>query len=89
MNLMIVGYDCFGGLLILFVIVVTVWYLHHMNEMQLRRERLRYREELPLDSNGIPLYLPEGAQVNPERQRALSAEYHASPKDERGYSSPW
>jgi hypothetical protein len=83
MTLMIVGYDCLGGVLILFAVVVTVWYLHRMNEMQLRRERIRYREELPLDRHGIPLYLPEGAQVNPERQRAHFVEERAPLKDER------
>ena len=32
--------------------------LERLNEQGLRRVRVRYREELPLDEDGYPLYLP-------------------------------
>ncbi len=69
MNMMIVGYDLLGALIILLVIGVTMWTLHGMNEMQLRRQRIRWREELPLDRYGVPFYLPKGAQPMPRARR--------------------
>ncbi|MBA2288580.1 MAG: hypothetical protein H0W02_24145 [Ktedonobacteraceae bacterium] len=69
MNMMIVGYDLLGALIILLVIGVSVWTLHRMNEMHLRRQRIRWREELPLDRNGVPFYLPKGAQPMPRARR--------------------
>jgi hypothetical protein len=34
------------------------------NEQQLRWHRVRFKKELPLAPNGVPLYLPPGAQPN-------------------------
>ncbi len=69
MNGMIVGYDLLGALIILLVISVTLWTLHRMNEMQLRRQRIHWRDELPLDRRGVPFYLPKGAQPMPRPRR--------------------
>jgi hypothetical protein len=38
---------------------VTVTVLGHLNEQSLRRQRVLYHSELPLDAAGRPLYLPE------------------------------
>ncbi|MDQ2905835.1 MAG: hypothetical protein M3Y81_20120 [Chloroflexota bacterium] len=84
MTLMIVGYDLLGVLIILLVIGVTVWTLHRMNEMQLRRQRIHWRDELPLDRNGVPFYLPKGAQPLP-RSRRLSAVRHSLLRDAAVY----
>ncbi len=46
-----------GALVVLAWISVTV--LGHLNEQSLRRQRLLYHSELPLDMAGRPLYLPD------------------------------
>ncbi len=38
---------------------VAVMVLGHLNEQQLRRQRVLYKSELPLDTAGRPLYLPD------------------------------
>jgi hypothetical protein len=51
------------GLIVLIVFVVmgsmTVMLLGALNEQALRRQRVLYHCELPLDAAGRPLYLPE------------------------------
>jgi len=46
-----------GTLIVLAWVAVTM--LCRLNEQSLRRQRLRYHQELPLDEAGRPLYLPE------------------------------
>jgi apolipoprotein N-acyltransferase len=54
------------GLIILLVFVVlgsmTVMILGALNEQALRRQRVLYKSELPLDAAGRPLYLPKNMQ---------------------------
>src|SRR5450755_4942770 len=47
--------------LVAFVVIssMTVMLLGALNEQTLRRQRVLYRHELPLDTAGRPLYLPE------------------------------
>ena len=47
--------------LIAFVVIssMTVMLLGALNEQSLRRQRVLYHSELPLDVSGRPLYLPE------------------------------
>ncbi len=62
---------------IVFVIVVPVW-VHmrgKLNEQQLRHERFRYREEIPLDGEGEPRYLPADAQENRYRMTQQHRKY--------------
>ena len=54
--------------------------LERLNEQGLRRVRVRYREELPLDEDGYPLYLPA------EMRQAHSYQSCHQPTQERGYS---
>ncbi len=46
-----------GALVVLAWVSVTI--LGRLNEQSLRRQRLLYQQELPLDGAGCPLYLPE------------------------------
>ena len=46
-----------GTLTVLAWVAVTI--LGRLNEQSLRRQRLHYQQELPLDGAGRPLYLPE------------------------------
>ncbi len=51
------------GLIALLVFIVlgsmTVMLLGALNEQMLRRQRVLYKSELPLDATGHPLYLPD------------------------------
>lgn len=38
------------------------------NERALRKQRVHFHYELPLDRDGVPLYLPGNAQPNPGQQ---------------------
>ena len=54
--------------LIAFVVIssMTVMLLGALNEQSLRRQRVLYHSELPLDAAGRPLYLPDTMrQVHP------------------------
>jgi hypothetical protein len=46
-----------GAFTVIACVAVTV--LGHLNEQTLRRQRVLYHRELPLDTAGRPLYLPE------------------------------
>jgi hypothetical protein len=46
-----------GAFTVIACVAVTV--LGHLNEQTLRRQRVLYHRELPLDAAGCPLYLPE------------------------------
>jgi hypothetical protein len=50
--------------LVAFVVIssMTVMLLGAINEQTLRRQRVLYRHELPLDTAGRPLYLPDAMQ---------------------------
>ena len=61
------------SLFVVFVLGVGVSLRGKMNEQDLRRERYRPNEEIPLDQRGEPRYLPPGAQPNTYR---LPATYY-------------
>ena len=69
-------------LLIAFLVVsLTVSYLRKATtERRLRHERVLYREELPLNHNGTPYYVPSEMEVYPQGY-APSASF---PKQEQG-----
>jgi hypothetical protein len=46
-----------GAFTVIACVAVTV--LGHLNEQMLRRQRVLYHSELPLDTAGRPLYLPD------------------------------
>ena len=56
-TLLALGLLSLGALVVLAWVSVTV--LGRLNEQSLRRQRLLYHSELPLDTTGRPLYLPE------------------------------
>ncbi len=73
--------------------------LECLNEQELRRVRVRYREELPLDEYGYPLYLPgemRQARYYQSRQQPTQGEgyyyeratSHASPVRSVGNDYP-
>jgi hypothetical protein len=71
------------GLIVLVAFVVlssmTVMLLGALNEQMLRRQRVLYHHELPLDAAGRPLYLPDTMrQVHPY---SLSSAYPAQQGD--------
>ena len=56
-TLLALGLLSLGALVVLAWVSVTV--LGRLNEQSLRRQRLLYHSELPLDTAGRPLYLPD------------------------------
>jgi hypothetical protein len=56
-ELLALGLLGLGALAIVTSVAVTA--LGHLNEQHLRRRRVLYKAELPLDSTGHPLYLPD------------------------------
>lgn len=49
----------FIGLILLTVLVFVAW---QINEMVLRHKLYHHNTETPLDADGYPVYMPEGAQ---------------------------
>ena len=62
-----------GSLVVALLLLACVYLRGKMNEQDLRRERYRPNEEIPLDQWGEPRYLPPGAQPNTYR---LPATYY-------------
>jgi hypothetical protein len=62
------------SLLFLLSLLVAVFVRGKLNEQELRRERYKHLEEIPLDLQGEPRYWPQGAQTNPHRQ-CVSSRY--------------
>lgn len=59
---LIIGSILIGLVLLLFLLVTGVT----INEQILRRRRVKYHSELPLDQSGRPLYLPQ--EMKPYRE---------------------
>jgi hypothetical protein len=82
------------SLLAVFILLVLVYLRGKLNEQALRHVRYHYREEIPLDEQGEPRYLPDDAQVNRHRfaHHSPSSSGMSSPKAsympyESGYQS--
>ena len=57
-----------------------------LTEQDLRQQRIRYHEELPLDRDGVPHYLPHDAQPNPQQNPVSSSPWYVgSQQQERGH----
>jgi hypothetical protein len=57
-------------LVVFLAILVTftvVGLMGMLNEQKLRRERVEYLREIPLDQDGMPLYIPNHMQQYPSR----------------------
>ena len=67
------------SLLVVIVSVVVMWRVvdakGKLNEQRLRQQRFRYREEIPLDGEGEPRYLPADAQENRYRMAQQHRKY--------------
>lgn len=87
------------GFFVLLVGVVIMYglikYQEATNEQQLRWYRVRFKKELPLAPNGMPLYLPPGASQYPaspapsslpapSEEQATVPPYYYSPQQQPG-----
>ncbi len=63
-----VGLSLMAVLLGAFVLWRIVDARGKLTEQEVRRERYRQHEEIPLDLEGEPMYWPQGAQPNPYRK---------------------
>ena len=86
-------YRIWVGVSLLMVVIGTLasfvltGVLGSLNEQQLRRERVRYHEELPTDRIGQPYYMPNEMQVFPRQSDYPYSAYNTYPyqEQERGY----